>query len=123
MGLVDTIGKINSDVRTVNLSSAYSMGLVLLVAGKKGKRVALPHSKVLLHQPLGGAKGPCDDILISAEQIKIAKKELFEFIGLRTGHTTEEIIEKAPRDCWMNAQESLDFGIVDCIEKIDWDKK
>jgi ATP-dependent Clp protease protease subunit len=103
LGLIDTIGRINSDVRTVNIGSAYSMGLVLLVAGKKGKRVALPHSEGLLHMPLGGAQGPCDDIEITATNIKRTKKTLFEFIGKRTGHTLEEITEMAPRDKWMTA--------------------
>jgi len=123
MGLVDTIGKIKSDVRTVNLSSAYSMGLVLLVSGKRGKRVALPHSRILLHQPLGGAKGPCDDVLIEAEQMKLIRDDLFEFIGMRTGHTKEEISLMAPRDRWMDAKESLDNGFIDSIETVDWTKK
>ncbi|MBP3732236.1 MAG: ATP-dependent Clp protease proteolytic subunit [Bacilli bacterium] len=125
MGLIDTIGKINSDVRTINISSAYSMGLVLLVAGKKGKRVALPHSEGLLHMPLvsGGISGPCDDIEIQTENLKKTKQTLFEFIGMRTGHTLEEITEMAPRDRWMTAQEMLDLGFVDEIQNIDWSKK
>lgn len=125
LGLVDTIGRIESDVRTVNIGSAYSMGLVLLVAGKKGKRVALPHSRGLLHQPLisGGIEGPSDDIQIQAEEMKKLKADLFGFIGQRTGHTLEEITEMAPRDRWMSSEEMLNFGFVDEIQKIDWSLK
>jgi ATP-dependent Clp protease protease subunit len=125
LGLVDTIGRIDSDVRTVNIGSAYSMGLVLLVSGKKGKRVALPHSRGLLHQPLisGGIGGPSDDIQIQAEEMKKLKDDLFGFIGQRTGHTLEEITEMAPRDRWMSSEEMLNFGFVDEIQKIDWSLK
>jgi len=125
LAFIDTIGRINSDVRTVNLSSAYSMGLALLVAGKKGKRVALPHSEGLLHMPLisGGISGPQADIEIQANNLKKTKETLFTFIGERTGHTYKEIEEMAPRDRWMDAQELLKYGFVDEIQKIDWSKK
>ena len=123
LGLIDTIGRINSDVRTVNVRSAYSMRLVLLVAGKKGRRIALPHSEGLLHMPIGGVQGPCEDIQITARNIEKTKQILFEFIGERTGHTVEEITEMAPRDRWLSSKELLDFGFVDEIQKIDWTKK
>jgi ATP-dependent Clp protease protease subunit len=123
LGLIDTIGRIKSDVRTVNVSSAYSMGLALLVAGKKGKRVALPHSQGLLHMPSGGVSGTSDDIQIVAQNIEQTKHVLFEFIGKRTGHSEKEIAEMAPRDRWMTADELLKLGFVDEIQKIDWKKK
>ena len=123
LGLIDTIGRIESDVRTVNISSAYSMGLALLVAGKKGKRVALPHSEGLLHMPSGGVSGTSDDIQIVASNIQRTKDILFSFIGERTGHTAKEIEEMAPRDRWLSASELLDLGFVDEIQKIDWTGK
>jgi len=123
LGLIDTIGRIKSDVRTVNISSAYSMGLALLVAGKKGKRVALPHSEGLLHMPSGGVQGTSEDIQIVARNIEHTKQVLFGFIGERTGHTAKEITEMAPRDRWMTADELLKLGFVDEIQKIDWKKK
>ena len=125
LGLIDTIGRINSDVRTVNISSAYSMGFALLVAGKKGKRVALPHSTGLLHMPLisGGLAGPQADIEIQADELKKTKEILFSFIGERSGHSYKEIEKMAPRDKWMDAQEMLKLGFIDEIEKIDWKKK
>ena len=125
LGLIDTIGRINSDVRTVNISSAYSMGFALLVSGKKGKRIALPHSEGLLHMPLvsGGISGPQADIEISAANLKKTKEILFTFIGERSGHTYKEIEEMAPRDRWMDAKEMLKLGFIDEIQKIDWSKK
>jgi len=123
LGLIDTIGRIESDVRTVNISSAYSMGLALLVAGKKGKRVALPHSEGLLHMPSGGVSGTSDDIQIVASNIQRTKDILFSFIGERTGHTAKEIEEMAPRDRWLSASELRDLGFVDEIQKIDWTGK
>jgi len=99
------------------------MGLALLVAGKKGKRVALPHSEGLLHMPSGGVQGTSDDIQITANSIKRTKQILFEFIGSRTGHTWKEIEEMCPRDRWMDADELLKLGFVDEIQKIDWKKK
>ena len=99
------------------------MGLALLVAGKKGKRIALPHSEGLLHMPSGGVKGTSDDIQIVAKNIERTKKILFDFIGARTGHTGKEIEEMAPRDRWLTADELLKLGFVDEIQKIDWKGK
>lgn len=125
MGLVDTIGTIKCDVRTVNLSLAASMGLVLMVAGKKGKRVSLPNARFLLHQPLisGGLSGPNADIQIEAAQLQLMKDKLYDFIGMRTGHTREELENMAPRDCWFGAEEALKLGFIDEIQQIDWSKK
>ena len=125
LGLIDTIGFIDCDVKTVNLSLAASMGLVLLVAGKRGKRVSLPHARFLLHQPLisGGLSGPVDDIQIEADQLQIIRNKLYDFIGERTGHTNEEIRQLAPRDYWFGATEALKLGFIDEIQKIDWSKK
>ena len=125
LGIIDTIGTIDCDVKTVNLSMAASMGLVLMVAGKKGKRISLPNARFLLHQPLisGGLGGPADDIQIQADQLQIMRDKLNEFIGMRTGHTKEEIKEMAPRDYWFGAEKALELGFIDEIVKIDWSKK
>lgn len=125
MGLIDTIGYIDCDVKTVNLSLAASMGLVLLVAGKKGKRISLPNARFLLHQPLisGGLSGPVDDIKIEAEQLELMREKLYSFMGMRTGHTIDELKAMAPRDYWFGAEEALKLGFIDEIQKIDWSKK
>ena len=125
MGLIDTIGFIDCDVKTVNLSLAASMGLVLMVAGKKGKRVSLPHARFLLHQPLisGGLRGPVDDIQIEADQLQLMRQSLYEFIGMRTGHTIDELKQMAPRDYWFGSEEALKLGFIDEIQNIDWSKK
>lgn len=125
MGLIDTIGYIDCDVKTVNLSLAASMGLVLLVAGKKGKRISLPNARFLLHQPLisGGLSGPVDDIKIEAEQLELMREKLYSFMGMRTGHTIDELKAMAPRDYWFGAEDALKLGFIDEIQKIDWSKK
>ena len=126
MGLVDTIGLIDCDVRTVNVSMAASMGLILLVAGKKGKRVGLENARYLLHQPLisgGGISGSSDAIQIEAQQIQILKDKLFDFVGIRTGHTREELTEKARNDFWFDSNKALELGFIDEIQKPDWSKK
>ncbi len=121
--LIDTIGAINAPVKTVNIGLAASMGLVILSAGRKGKRIGLPHAKYLLHQPLGGADGPLADIEISYQQLKLAKEELYEFMAQRTGQTKEKLIELSPRDYWFGSEKALEYGFIDEIQQIDWSKK
>ena len=91
------------------------MGSVLLCAGTKGKRSALPHSRVLIHQPLGGAQGQASDILIAAQEIEKIRTELFNIISEHTGQPFEKVFADGDRDYWMTAKEALDYGMVDEI--------
>lgn len=115
LAAVDTMNFITSEVSTVCIGMAASMGSILLVNGEKGKRHALPHSRVLIHQPLGRAQGQATDMEIEVEQIKILKKELYEIISSRSGQPIERIYKDADRDHWMTAQEALDYGMIDKI--------
>ncbi len=91
------------------------MGAVLLCAGEKGKRSALPHSRVLIHQPLGGAKGQASDILIAAKQIEKARAELCEILSERSRQPFDKVLADADRDYWMTSQEALEYGMIDRI--------
>jgi ATP-dependent Clp protease protease subunit len=91
------------------------MGSVLLAAGAKGKRSALPHSRVMIHQPLGGARGQASDILIAAEEIRKTRDELCSIIAQHSGQPFEKIITDADRDFWMTSQEALEYGMIDNI--------
>ena len=91
------------------------MGAVLLCSGAHGKRSVLPHSRVLIHQPLGGAQGQATDILIAAKEIEKTRTELFNIIASHTGQTLEKVAADGERDYWMTAQEALDYGMVDEI--------
>lgn len=124
-GLVETMGYITPKIETINVGVAASMGSLILMAGTKGMRRSLPGSKVLLHQPrvLGGISGTSDEIMIEANELEKTKKELFNFIALRTGKTYEEIENNARLDQWLTAKEALDYGCIDDIIKIDWSKK
>ena len=106
---------IKPDVATICTGMAASMGAVLLCAGEKGKRSGLPHSRVMIHQPLGGAQGQASDIEITAREILILKKELYEIIAKHTGQTYEKIHEDSDRDYWMKADKALDYGMIDEI--------
>ena len=122
LGIYDTIQYIRSDVATICTGMAASMGAVLLAAGTKGKRTALPHSRVMIHQPMGGAQGQASDIEITAREIMKLKKELYEILAKHTGNSTEKVESDADRDFWMTAQEALDYGMVDEVltrEKLD----
>ena len=92
---------------------AASMGAVLLTAGAKGKRKALPHSRVMIHQPLGGAQGQASDIEITAREIMRTKRELYEILSLHSGASIKKIEKDADRDYWMSAEEALKYGLID----------
>jgi ATP-dependent Clp protease, protease subunit len=113
LGIYDTMQFIGSDVATICTGMAASMGAVLLCAGKKGKRSALKHSRVMIHQPMGGAQGQASDIEISARQIQILKKELYEIIAFHTDKPYETIEKDSDRDYWMIADEAKEYGMID----------
>lgn len=115
LGIYDTMQLIEPEVATICTGMAASMGSVLLCAGAAGKRSALPHSRVLIHQPLGGAKGQASDIEIAAREIVKTKEELYRIISLHTGQPIEKIAADADRDFWMNAEEAKAYGMVDEI--------
>lgn len=116
LGIYDTMQVVTPDVATVNMGLCASMAYVLLTAGAKGKRSALKHSRSMQHQPLGGAQGQASDIEITAKQIQILKKELYEIISYHTGQPYEKVYEDCDRDHWMTAQEALDYGVIDKIQ-------
>jgi len=113
LAIYDTMQHVNPDVATICTGMAASMGAVLLTAGAKGKRTALPHSRVMIHQPLGGAQGQASDIAIVHEQIQKIKKELYEIIAKHSDQPYEKIWEDADRDHWMLAAEAKEYGLVD----------
>lgn len=115
MAIYDTMQFIKPDVVTVGMGMAASMGQFLLTSGAKGKRYITPHTRVLLHQPLGGAGGTATDIRINADLILQMKMELASITATDTGKTVEQILEDSDRDHWFNAQEALDYGFVDHI--------
>jgi len=115
LAIYDTMQLIEPDVATICTGMAASMGSVLLCAGASGKRSALPHSRVMIHQPLGGAQGQASDILIAAQEIEKIRKELYTIISEHSGQPIEKIYADGDRDFWMNAQEALDYGMVDEI--------
>lgn len=113
LGIYDTMQYISPDVATICTGMAASMGAVLLCAGKKGKRSALPHSRVMIHQPLGGAQGQASDIEITAREIQKLKKELYEIISNHSGQDYDKVWEDSDRDYWMIAEEARAYGMVD----------
>ena len=115
LGIYDTMQIIQPDVATICTGMAASMGSVLLCAGAKGKRSALPHSRVLIHQPLGGAQGQASDILIAAKESEKTREELFRIISSHTGQPYEKVAADGERDYWMSASEALSYGMVDEI--------
>lgn len=115
LGIYDTMQLVSPDVATICTGMAASMAAVLLTAGAKGKRSALPHSRVMIHQPLGGAEGQASDIEIAAKQIKQLKGELYEIIAKHSGKSLECIEKDADRDYWMTAQQAVEYGMVDSI--------
>ncbi len=117
LGIYDTMQIIEPDVATICTGMAASMGAVLLCAGEKGKRSALPHSRVLIHQPLGGTKGQASDILIAAKEIEKTRAELVSIISEHTGQPYEKVFADADRDFWMTSREALEYGMVDEILK------
>ena len=113
LGIYDTMQYVNPDVATICTGLAASMGAVLLTAGTTGKRSALKHSRVMIHQPLGGAQGQASDIAITAKQIQILKDELYEILSVHSGKTIEEIEKDADRDYWMIAEDAKKYGLID----------
>lgn len=113
LGIYDTMQYISPDVATLCTGMAASMGAVLLCAGADGKRSALPHSRVMIHQPLGGAQGQASDIEITAREIIKLKKELYEIIANHSGKKYEQVYEDGDRDYWMIASEAKEYGMVD----------
>lgn len=113
MAIYDTMQHIRSDVTTICLGQAASMGAFLLSAGQKGKRLALPHSRVLIHQPLGGAQGQATDIEIAAREIIRIKRELNELLAQHTGQSVKQIEKDTDRDNIMTANEAKNYGLVD----------
>ncbi len=113
LGIYDTMQYISSDVATICTGMAASMGAVLLCAGEKGKRTALKHSRILIHQPMGGAQGQASDIEITAREIQKLKKELYEIIANHSGQTYDKIWEDADRDYWMTSEEAKGYGMID----------
>lgn len=113
MGIYDTMQYISADVATICTGMAASMGAVLLTAGTKGKRSALKHSRIMIHQPMGGAEGQASDIEIAVKEILKIKKELYEVIAMHTGQPLEKVEKDADRDHWMTAGEARDYGMID----------
>ena len=113
LAIYDTMQIIQPDVATVCTGMAASMGSVLLCAGTPGKRSALPHSRVLIHQPLGGAQGQASDILIAAREIEKTRTELFRIIAEHSGQSIERVAADGDRDFWMTAEEAKAYGMVD----------
>ncbi|NTV18709.1 MAG: ATP-dependent Clp endopeptidase proteolytic subunit ClpP [Bacteroidales bacterium] len=115
LGIYDTMQLVSSEVATICTGMAASMAAILLTAGANGKRSALPHSRVMIHQPMGGAEGQASDIEITAKQIVGLKKELYEIIALHSGKPLRQIEKDADRDYWMKAAEAKEYGMIDEI--------
>ena len=115
LGIFDTMKYIRSDICTVCTGLAASMGAFLLSAGTKGKRMSLPHSRIMIHQPLGGAQGQATDIEIQAREILYLKQRLNGYLAEHTGKSLEQITEDTERDFFMSPEESKDYGIIDQV--------
>ncbi len=113
LGIYDTMQYINPDISTICTGMAASMGAVLLTAGAKGKRSALKHSRVMIHQPMGGAQGQASDIEITAREIQKLKKELYDIIAHHSGQTYEQVEKNSDRDYWMTSTEAKEYGMID----------
>jgi ATP-dependent Clp protease protease subunit len=113
MSIYDTMNYIKPDVVTICMGQAASMGALLLSSGEKGKRFALPHARIMIHQPLGGAQGQATDIEIHAKEILRMKKELNEILAKNTGQTIRKIANDTERDNFMSAKEAVEYGLID----------
>lgn len=117
LGIYDTMQFVSSDVATICTGMAASMAAVLLVAGKEGKRQALPHSRVMIHQPLGGVQGQASDIEIEAKEIQKFKKELYNIISEHSHTTFDKVWQDSDRNYWMTADEAKEYGMIDMVLK------
>ena len=115
LGIYDTMQYVTPDISTICTGLAASMGAVLLCAGEKGKRSGLTHSRVMIHQPLGGAQGQASDIEITTREILSLKEELYKIISKHTGQEYEKVYADSDRDYWMKADKALDYGMIDEI--------
>ena len=115
LGIYDTMQYINCDVATICTGMAASMAAVLMTAGTTGKRSALKHSRIMIHQPMGGAQGQASDIQIVAREIEKLKTELYQIIATHSGQTIEKVEQDSDRDYWMTSQEAKDYGMIDDI--------
>lgn len=113
LGIYDTMQYIAPDISTICTGIAASMGAVLLCAGSKGKRSALPHSRIMIHQPMGGAEGQASDIEITAREIRKLKDELYQIIADHSGQEFEKVWKDSDRDYWMKAEEAREYGMID----------
>ncbi len=115
LAIYDTMQLVQPDVATICTGMAASMGSIILCAGAAGKRHALPHSKIMIHQPIGGARGQASDIIIAAKEIERTKKELYTILSEHTGKPYKKILADADRDYWMSSKEALEYGMIDEI--------
>ncbi|MFR9619834.1 MAG: ATP-dependent Clp endopeptidase proteolytic subunit ClpP [Rikenellaceae bacterium] len=115
LGIYDTMQLVSPDVATICTGLAASMGAVLLCAGAAGKRMALPHSRVMIHQPLGGAQGQASDIEITAREIVKTREELYKIISHHSGASMEQLERDADRDYWMTSAEAQEYGLIDSV--------
>ena len=115
LGIYDTMQLVQPDVATICTGMAASMGAILLTAGAKGKRSALRHSRIMLHQPLGGVEGQASDIEITAREIMKTKKELYDILAAHTSKPIEQIEKDADRDFWLTSAAALEYGIIDSV--------
>lgn len=115
LGIYDTMQYIGSDVATICTGMAASMAAVLLVAGEKGKRSALKHSRVMIHQPMGGMQGQASDMEINYKQIMLLRDELYQIISDHSGQSFEKIMKDSDRDYWMTSAEALEYGMIDQV--------
>jgi ATP-dependent Clp protease protease subunit len=113
LGIYDTMQYIGPDIATICTGIAASMGAILLCAGTKSKRTALKHSRILIHQPMGGVSGQASDIEITAREIQKVKKELYEIIARHSNHNYKKIWKDADRDFWMSAEDAKEYGMID----------
>ena len=115
LGIYDTMQYIQCDVATICTGMAASMGAVLMTAGTKGKRSALQHSRIMIHQPMGGAQGQASDIEITAREIMKLKKELYQIIADHSGNPIKKVEKDSDRDYWMTATEAKEYGMIDTV--------
>jgi ATP-dependent Clp protease protease subunit len=123
LGIYDTMQYISANIATICTGMAASMGAILLTAGTRGKRSALKHSRIMIHQPMGGAEGVASDIEITVREIVKLKKELYEIIAYHTGNPYDKVEKDADRDYWMTSQEAKEYGMIDEILARGKDKK